>query len=92
MRDPSLETCFSTTSTVLVAKHVEAAAYPYQSIFSTSEAGVFEIIAFVFVILLMDRVGRRMLLTITLTGAGVALLASTVVNEYAEGAPSKLKI
>nr|XP_039274245.1 solute carrier family 22 member 6-like [Styela clava] len=33
----------------------------------------------------MDFIGRRLLLTITLTGAGVALLISTIVNAFADG-------
>lgn len=36
----------------------------------------------------MDRVGRRLLLSITLTGSGVMLLSATIVNAYADGNPS----
>lgn len=47
-------------------------------------AGILEILSYVVCTLVMDRVGRRLLLAITLSGAGLSLIASTIVNEYAE--------
>ena len=45
--------------------------------------GVFEILAYIFCILLMDRIGRRIILTFLLLLAGVGLILSVIVNEYA---------
>nr|XP_026695296.1 organic cation transporter protein-like [Ciona intestinalis] len=46
--------------------------------------GVVEFGAYLFVILTMDRFGRRIILCICLLTGGVACLAATVVNQYSE--------
>ncbi|XP_076821885.1 organic cation transporter protein-like isoform X3 [Clavelina lepadiformis] len=45
--------------------------------------GIFEIGIYLFVIFFMDRTGRRLMLSLTFTVAGVGLLASTIVNIFA---------
>jgi len=45
--------------------------------------GVFEIASYIVCISLMDRIGRRLLLTVMLLLAGIGLIASVIVNEYA---------
>ena len=45
--------------------------------------GVLEIASYIFCILVMDRIGRRILLTFLLLLAGVGLVISVVVNIYA---------
>nr|XP_039273412.1 organic cation transporter protein-like [Styela clava] len=55
-------------------------------------AGVLEIASYTVCAATMDFVGRRLLLTITLTGAGVALLVSTIVNAFADGDESLILV
>ena len=45
--------------------------------------GVFEIASKIFCILVMDRIGRRILLTFLLLLAGIGLILSVIVNTYA---------
>lgn len=55
-------------------------------------AGIFELISYIICILIMDRVGRRLLLSVTLFGAGITLLSATIVNEYAGNDQSECNI
>jgi len=51
--------------------------------------GVFEIASYVVCIALMDRIGRRLLLTVMLLLCGIGLIANAIVNEYAGGNEGK---
>ena len=54
--------------------------------------GIFEILSYLFCIFVMDRIGRRLLLTFFLLLAGLGLMSSVLTNIYAEGSRSRKNI